>query len=208
MTAPRPEWWRWRRESPAIDREIDEDGRSGRALRHRHLQSSEKGLCSGGCGICEGAGRQAEDRQPHLRYRRLFCSAQECGKTSGGGRGRRRLGAARSAREILPGRSVDSARREARGSGKIVKGLSATCADEFRLPAPVGRALLARAAAREPEESGRSAQRISGRVEVERQVQAGPGSAEAARKRLSEVFRNVNAHTRSSRGGRGRLARK
>src|SRR5258708_37756018 len=98
-------------------------------------------------------------------------------------------------------------RREARGSGKIVKGLSATCADEFRLPAPVGRALLARAAAREAEESGRSAQRISGRVEVERQVQAGPGSAEAARKRLSEVFRNVNAHTRSSAGGRGRLPR-
>jgi len=79
-----------------------------------------------------------------------FVQRKECGKTSGGGRGRRRLGAARSPREILRGRSVDSARREARGSGKIVEGLPATCADEFRLPAPVGRALLARAAAREP----------------------------------------------------------
>ncbi len=113
---------------------------------------------------------------------------QECGEASGGSGGRGRTRAAGSPREVLRGRGVDSAKPEAGRCGKIVARLPATGAYELRLSASVGRTLLARAFAGEPEESRRGAHGISGRVEIERQVQAGPGSAEAARARLIEVF--------------------
>jgi len=95
---------------PLIEKLMKMDARKG--ITPPHLQSSEKKIMRGGCGICEGAGRQAEDGHRIYDIGDYFVQRKNAEKTSGGGRGRRRLGAARPW-EISTGRSVDSARREA-----------------------------------------------------------------------------------------------